>query len=94
MVSLNELCEKFIQSKPDMSNATKEGYKGVVEYLGNIDYSNVELVYEKICENESWPKLSTRVKKLELVSALLKHGKIDNSNYTKFIITLLEIRVI
>ena len=88
MVSLNQLCENYLKTKPDMKNPTKESYKGVVKHLGEIDYKNVELVYTKICENTDWPKPSTRISKLERVSTLLKDNKIDVSNYTKFIIDL------
>ena len=88
MVSLNQLCGSYLESKPDMKKPTKDSYKGVVEHLGEIDYKNVELVYQKICENEYWPKPSTRISKLERVSTLLKDNKIDVSEYTKFIIDL------
>ena len=88
MVSLNQLCENYLKTKPDMKNPTKESYKGVVKHLGEIDYKNVELVYKKICENESWPKPSTRISKLERVSTLLFKNEIKVDDYTKFIIDL------
>lgn len=84
-ININKFCSDYLETKPDMSKAVRDSYIRVSEYLGEINYKNVEEVYAKICKNKKWNTIATHISNLGKISTLLYKNGINVDNYTNFI---------